>query len=117
MENTKDIYYMRVIPLVRKITKIENKKEKTIIVDNLSREEIKNMSCEPRMLEKDNNNIYFTELPLNYHGSKIRWSLFYLYEELNDIEKEKYSSRTMYIPVTVESVVRLYVNKIKKKEK
>ena len=51
MEKT-DIYNMRVIPLVKRITTMENGKEKTTIIDNLSRDEIRNMSCEPRMLEK-----------------------------------------------------------------
>ena len=87
------------------------------VLDNLSRDEIRNMSCEPRMLEKRDDDVYFTELPINYHGSKVRWSLFYLYDELNDLEKEKFSSRTIYIPVTVDSVVRLYTNKVRKKEK
>ena len=75
------------------------------------------MSCEPRMLEKRDDDVYFTELPINYHGSKVRWSIFYLYDELNDLEKEKFSSRTITIPVTVDSVVRLYTNKVRKKEK
>ena len=113
-----DVYNnIRVIPLVKRITTIDNGKRRDIIMDNLSREEIRNMSCAPRMLEKRDDDVYFTELPINYHGSKVRWSLFYLYDELNDLEKEKFSSRTIYIPVTVNSVVRLYTNKVRKKEK
>lgn len=112
-----DVYNMRVVPLVKRITTMEKGKEKTTIIDNLSRDEIRNMSCEPRMLEKRDDDVYFTELPINYHGSKVRWSLFYLYDELNDLEKEKFSSRTIYIPVTVDSVVRLYTNKVRKKKK
>ena len=38
MEKT-DIYNMRVIPLVKRITTMENGKEKTTIIDNLSRDE------------------------------------------------------------------------------
>ena len=49
MEKT-DIYNMRVIPLVKRITMMEKGKKKTTIIDNLSRDEIRNMSCEPRML-------------------------------------------------------------------
>ena len=43
MEKT-DIYNMRVIPLVKRITTMENEKEKTTIIDNLSRDEIRNKS-------------------------------------------------------------------------
>lgn len=111
------VYNMRVVPLVRKNVVTINGKRKSVIVDNLSREEIRNMSCEARMLERKNNDIYFTELPINYHGSTIRWSLFYLYDELNDDEKEKYSSRTINIPVTIETVVKLYTNRTRKREK
>ena len=113
--NGEETYDVRVLPLVKKV--IDEDSGKTNIVENLSRIEIKEMSCEPRMLEKRDDDVYFTELPINYHGSKVRWSLFYLYDELNDLEKEKFSSRTIYIPVTVDSVVRLYTNKVRKKEK
>ncbi len=116
MEKT-DIYNMRVVPLVKRITTMEKGKEKTTIIDNLSRDEIRNMSCEPRMLEKRNDDVYFTELPINYNCYKLIFYLFYIYDELNDLEKEKFSSRTIYIPVTVDSVVRLYTNKVRKKKK
>lgn len=43
MEKT-DIYNMRVIPLVKRITTMEKGKKKTTIIDNLSRDEIRNMS-------------------------------------------------------------------------
>ena len=112
-----DIYIMRVIPLIKRITTMEKGKEKTTIIDNLSRDEIRNMSCEPRMLEKRDDDVYFTELPINYHGSKVRWSIFYLYDELNDLEKERFASRTITISVTVDSVIKLYTNKVRKKKK
>ena len=116
MEKT-DIYNMRVIPLVKRINTMENGKEKTTIIDNLSRDEIRNMSCEPRMLIRKDDDVYFTELPINYHGTKMRWSIFYLYDELNDLEKERFASRTITIPVTVDSVIKLYTNKVRKKKK
>ena len=116
MEKT-DIYNMRVIPLVKRITTMENGKEKTTIIDNLSRDELRNMSCEPRMLIRKDDDVYFTELPINYHGTKMRWSIFYLYDELNDLEKERFASRTITIPVTVDSVIKLYTNKVRKKKK
>ena len=92
-------------------------KTKSIVEENISMNEIRNMSCEPRMLIRKDDDVYFTELPINYHGTKMRWSIFYLYDELNDLEKERFASRTITIPVTVDSVVRLYTNKVRKKKK
>ena len=112
-----EVYNMKVVPLVKRKTIVENNKCKSVVVDNLSREEIKNMSCMPRMLERREDNVYFTELPINYHGTKMRWSLFYLFDELTDEEREIFASRTITIPVTVDSVIKLYTNKVRKKEK
>ena len=47
----------------------------------------------------------------------MRWYIFYLYDELNDLEKERFASRTITIPVTVDSVIKLYTNKVRKKKK
>ena len=116
MEKT-DIYNMRVIPLVKRITTMEKGKKKTTIIDNLSRDEIRNMSCEPRMLHRNNEGTFFMELPPTYHDTRIKWTLFYLYDELNDLEKERFASRTITIPVTVDSVIKLYTNKVRKKKK
>ena len=35
----------------------------------------------------------------------------------NDLEKERFASRTITIPVTVDSVIKLYTNKVRKKKK
>lgn len=115
--NNKEIYNMRVVPLVRKSIITTNGKRKSVVVDNLSREEIKNMSCEARMLERKNDDIYFTELPIKYYGYTVKWLIFYLYDELSEEEKERYASRTINIPVTVDTVVKLYVDKARRKEK
>lgn len=112
-----DVYNMRAVPLMRKINIVKNGKTKSIVEENISMNEIRNMSCEPRMLIRKDDDVYFTELPINYHGTKMRWSIFYLYDELNDLEKERFASRTITIPVTVDSVVRLYTNKVRKKKK
>ena len=37
--------------------------------------------------------------------------------EVNDLEKERFASRTITIPVTVDSVIKLYTNKVRKKKK
>ena len=73
--------------------------------------------CEPRMLIRKDDDVYFTELPINYHGTKMRWSIFYLYDELNDLEKERFASRTITIPVTVDSVIKYIANSKLEKEK
>ena len=61
--------------------------------------------------------IYFAELPIQYHGTKIKWSLFYIFDELTDEEKIKYDPRSEYITVTKETVVELYTKKVRKKKK
>lgn len=116
MQNA-EVYNMRVVPLMRRINIVKDGKTKSIIEENISTNEIRNMSCEPRMLVRRDDDVYFTELPINYHGTKMRWSIFYLYDELNDDEKERFMGRTIDIPVTIDSVVRLYTNKVRKKEK
>ena len=35
----------------------------------------------------------------------------------HDLEKERFASRTITIPVTVDSVIKLYTNKVRKKKK
>lgn len=116
MQNA-EVYNMRVIPLVKRINYVCNGKTKSVIEENLSINEIRNMSCEPRMLVRREDDVYFTELPINYHGTKIKWTMFYLYDELTNEEKERFIDRTIDIPVTIDSVVRLYTNKTKKREK
>ena len=67
MEKT-DIYNMRVIPLVKRITMMEKGKKKTTIIDNLSRDEIRNMSCEQRARPKQ-------LLPKPMTDTVISWKL------------------------------------------
>ena len=49
MQNA-EVYNMRVVPLMRKINIVKDGKTKSIIEENISMNEIRNMSCEPRML-------------------------------------------------------------------
>ena len=63
-----DVYNMRAVPLMRKINIVKDGKTKSIVEENISMNEIRNMSCEPRMLIRKDDDVYFTELPINYHG-------------------------------------------------
>lgn len=45
-----DVYNMRAVPLMRKINIVKDGKTKSIVEENISMNEIRNMSCEPRML-------------------------------------------------------------------
>ena len=116
--NEKQIYEVRVLPLVKEI-KREGKT--SLILDNLTSEESKNMSCEPRMLWDFGDKIYFAEMPLTYRGSSVNDKLFYIYDELTAEEKQKYLERTTIINVTIPKVVGIYdkerTNKIKKVKK
>lgn len=107
----KTIYQIKVIPLVIK------KEEK--IQDNLSQEEIESMSCDPRMLWRMGNNVYLSEMPLTYKGTKVKSSLYYVYNELTKEEQEKYKSRSTTITVTKNKIEKINESKkrrlIKKK--
>lgn len=126
----KEIYYTRVLPLVRYITKKDkNGKEYTDAIDNLSREERLALSKEKaRMLWDNGKDLYAAEQPLSYNeGCSIKFSIVYLYDELSEEEKEKYFNRTIVLPLTRKPVVKVYgdnskrffpkrIRKIKKEE-
>lgn len=109
-----EIYDVRVLPLVKKV--IDEETGKTRVVENLSRDEIRGMSCEPRMLERNSEGMFFKELPPTYHDTRIKWTLFYLYDDLNSEEQVKYDDRTEIIPVTSLNVVELPMKKVRKKK-
>ena len=109
------VYNMKVLPLVRRVPIKENGLIKYITVSNLSSEEIRNMSCEPKMLQKNNDDVFFMELPPTYHDTRIKWTLFYIYDDLTIEEKEMYKDRVEEIPVTINTVVSFYTAKGKKK--
>ena len=110
-----DVYNMRAVPLMRKINIVKDGKTKSIVEENISMNEIRNMSCEPRMLIRKDDDVYFTELPINYHGTKMRWSIFYLYDELNDLEKDVIVKHmwplTIKFPKYKESYIVTFVDK------
>ncbi len=116
--NEKQIYEIRVLPLVKEV-KREGKP--SLIVDNLTNEESKNISCEPRMLWDFGDKIYFAEMPLTYRGSSVKDKLFYIYNELTEEEKQKYFERTTMVSVTIPTVVGIYdkekIQKVKKRTK
>lgn len=112
----KEIYNIKVIPFSKEIIREKNGKKSSIIVNNLSNEEIRNMSCDPRMLWRNADDVYIAEIPLAYRGTGVKWSLYYVYDELTEEEQQKYIDRVTTIPVTINSIVSVYGN-IKAKEK
>ncbi|MGM9882306.1 MAG: hypothetical protein ACI31S_05640 [Bacilli bacterium] len=110
-DNENKIYYKRVLPFVKEEKIVKNGKEKTITVDNLSNEEIKNMSLPlPKMLWKNADGMYLTELPITLmgYGTGVKWALFYIFDDLTLEEQAKYYDRTIEIPLTKEEVVKVY---------
>ena len=107
----KDIFDIRVIPLVKRVFDDTGSR----VVENLSRDEIRNMSCEPKMLHRNSEGIFFSFLPPTYHDTCIKWSLFYLYDDLNDYEKELYFDRTEVISTTRDGVLDMSKKRVMKK--
>ena len=124
MTKNNKFYSMRVIPLVIE-KESGDSRNSSIYVDNLLNEEINNMSSEQRMLWHIGDQIYLAEKPLTYRGNEIRKKLYYVFDELNSEEQEKYFDRSIIINVTRDYVVTVYDDnskrlfpkkKIKKKE-
>lgn len=109
----KEINYLRVVPFVRYVRKFNGRGEKTheIPVDNLSGEEIRNMSCEPKILEKNADGLYYVdETPLRFRSTGLRGRLCYLYSELNREEQIKYLDRSIMIPTVNKLATRKQEN-------
>ena len=105
----KKVYDTRVIPFVKYEKRIKKGKEYTVAVDNLTKEERDNMSSEPKMLWENREHIYVAELPLAYNeGTGVKWSLYYVFDELTKEEQDKYFDRSIIIPMTREKVVKVY---------
>lgn len=110
-----EIYEVRVLPFVLEAEKMVNGKKYIERIDNLNNEEIKNMSCEPRMFWQRSNRTYMAEMPLTYKGgTSIKWSLLYVFEELTKEEQEKYFDRSITIYTTEKDVVKVYGESSKK---
>lgn len=105
----REIYNTRVIPFVRYEKRVKNGKEYEVAIDNLTSTEIKNMSCDPRMLWETKEHVYMAEMPLTFKGGTgIKWSLYYVFDELTEEEKAKYFDRSVIIRTTIEKVVEIY---------
>lgn len=73
------------------------------------------VNAEPKMLWHEGEDVYFSELPLSYHGDgNVNDNLFYLYNELSNEEKEMYKGSVEEQYVTVPEVVSNVKNGIKK---
>lgn len=111
--NEKKIYDVRVVPFV--LCKKNEETGKIIKIDNLSNKEIKNMSCDPRMLWETQENVYVAEMPLTFNGGTgVKWSLYYVFSELTQEEQEKYYDRSIIISMTRPNVVQVYGEESKK---
>ena len=112
--NARATYEIKVLPLV-KTMEIEKKGKKYITkIDVLTSKEMKDMSCEPRMLLRNGDDSYscVAQLPPVYKGTGIKWTLFYLAADLTEEEVIKYADRFITITVTVPEVV----NKVEHKK-
>ncbi len=107
MDN-KDKYQIKTVPLV---VYIKDEKNNYYAKDNLTEEEQKNISCEPRILWDFGKDIYFAELPLTYRGSQIKRNLFYIYDELTTEEQEKYKDKVFIVETTRPNVTTIYKKK------
>lgn len=99
----KKIYEINTLPIIKR-----SKEKPYHFYENITIEEIRNMSCEPRMLWDFGDKVYFAELPLTYRGESVSRSLFYIYDELNQEEQEKYAEKTVTIKTTRPDVVMIY---------
>lgn len=101
--NNKEYMLIKIIPYVRFKEGVE--------VDNLSVEEINNMSCEPIMLWQHEGDIYYpAELPLSVRGFGTGVNSYnaFLYDELTEEEQIKYADRVMIIKSLTDKAVKVY---------
>lgn len=101
--NNKEYMLIKIIPYV----KFEEGKE----VDNLTLEEINNMSCEPVMLWQHEGDIYYpAELPLTLRGQDDAARCFdaFLYNDLTEEEQIKYADRVMEVKSLTDKAVKVY---------
>lgn len=106
----KEIYYTRLLPLIRYEEYSYKGKEQTLALDNLTKDEFRSLpEDKARMLWKNNDDLYVAEQPLSFkEGMSIKFSIVYLYEELSEEEQLKYFDRTIVLPLTRKPVVQIY---------
>ena len=110
MDNV-ELFSTKVVPFTIYKKVVKNGKEHTKDVENITIEESRNMSCEPVMLwrEKGTDYYYLAELPLVANrGTGIIPFLCYLYDDLNEEEKEIFKDRTINIDLTRKEVTKVY---------
>lgn len=108
MENNK-IYNTRVLPLVRYVQKEKNGKKYTDAIENLTKEELASNGDKARMLWDMGDELYIAEMPLAYKGgTSIKSSIVFMYDELPLELQEKYFDRTVVLPLTRETVTKIY---------
>lgn len=103
---------MRILPYVvaKEVTK--NGQRTEVLVNNLTNTEIKNMSCESKMLWQEESGLYIINPPIIYNAPNgVRDSFCYVFDELSDDEKEKYQNRTVLVTAEVVN------EKVKKRKK
>lgn len=96
----KETYDILILPFVINKKVIRNGIESYAKVDNISSEESKRMSCEPKFLVRENDELYLTDLPLFYSGTGIRWQLCYVYDDLTEEERVRFADRFEIIKAT-----------------
>lgn len=98
----KEIQTIRVVPFVKEAIKEKKGKKYISYNDNLTSTELKKMSCEPKIFELIADGIYdLYDTPLTFKGSGLRLRLCYLYDELNEEEKEKFFERSETISIII----------------
>ena len=117
--SNKKYYKVKAIPFIIKEVKDGKVVSKRY---SMTDKETKEMSCDPRILWDRHDDVYdstyFAELPLMYHGKdKLKDSLYYIYDELTDEEKEKYKDLVVEVPVTNPEVKNIYNVEEEKKNK
>lgn len=85
---------------------------KIVRFDSLTKEEVKNISCQPVMLwtEPGTDYHYLAELPLKYNGDASK-NMCYLFDGLSDEEKKLFEDRAETIPLTRKEVTQVYPKK------
>lgn len=118
MENEsteKKVYDMRVIPFVKEEKIVRKGKVLSVTVNNLTKEERESISSEPRILWENADHVYMAEMPLTYNeGINIKSSLYYVFDELTSEEQERFFDKSIVIPTTKPTVVKVYGEDSKK---
>lgn len=102
-------YSIRIVPFVKYTSKGNNGVTYEDVEDNLSSEDINNMSCEPRIFRRKGDLVYLAEIPLAFKGGTgVKGFLCYVFDELTEEEQEKYMDRSEIFETNVETVVQVY---------